>query len=466
MEAEAGTVNVRVGVSAEVSFSRVGIEKVFLDSRTPGKVRFEVSHLSGAPVPSLPLGRVYRFFDLSSSLRAGDVSGGKIRFRVEAAWLQESAAAPGDVRLYRYSEEAWASLPTRWVPETEGDLLFEAETPGFSYFAVATEERKAAAVPPAPSETAPPSPQPTPSNPPLPSPPVGTPPPAPSFPWATAAVLAAAAGLGVFVWVRRPRPGERGPGTTTAPPAPQPDMPRPDPAPRLPTLSKIPRLLRNPGDAEDVLRRGRASIRPDPNPPAEDVLRRGRASHTFDRRLQASLRRRLDGLARQDSRFRLEEARNLTEAPRGPEDLSRAREFLERLERSRERLGEAEKEQHDVEERLVRLSARLADREISGEAYTRAALPLEARREELRRSVDALRKDLYGATEAPEDGTLLEDRSRIVGATCPYCGDLIKAPQVGVIRVCPECRVPHHISCWEANGGCTTIACGEAPKKG
>jgi len=135
------------------------------------------------------------------------------------------------------------------------------------------------------------------------------------------------------------------------------------------------------------------------------------------------------------------------------------------VEETLRRLEERQGEHREVEERLVRLSARLADREIGGEAYSRAAVPLEARREELAREVAVLRRELYGE-ERVEESRFLEDRSRIIGATCPYCGDLIKAPQVGAIRVCPECRVPHHTQCWEENKGCTTIACAEAPKRG
>lgn len=79
-----------------------------------------------------------------------------------------------------------------------------------------------------------------------------------------------------------------------------------------------------------------------------------------------------------------------------------------------------------------------------------------------------------GSTETGPD--LLPDRSRRepeaplslpgppsvpADALCRICGD----PLAGYpLRSCPACETPHHAECWSFLGGCSTYACGHAPK--
>ena len=43
---------------------------------------------------------------------------------------------------------------------------------------------------------------------------------------------------------------------------------------------------------------------------------------------------------------------------------------------------------------------------------------------------------------------------------CPYCRtELADGEQVD----CPECKTPHHLDCFEENGGCTIFGCSAAP---
>lgn len=44
-----------------------------------------------------------------------------------------------------------------------------------------------------------------------------------------------------------------------------------------------------------------------------------------------------------------------------------------------------------------------------------------------------------------------------IGKICPFCKGTIK--EGDVVKVCPSCGVPHHESCWNANGGCATSGC-------
>ncbi|MBI2549430.1 PGF-pre-PGF domain-containing protein, partial [Candidatus Woesearchaeota archaeon] len=55
---------------------------------------------------------------------------------VEKAWLDANGLSAADVVVYRYTSD-WVALPTRKIDETSLAVTYQAETPGFSYFAIA-----------------------------------------------------------------------------------------------------------------------------------------------------------------------------------------------------------------------------------------------------------------------------------------------------------------------------------------
>ena len=48
-------------------------------------------------------------------------------------------------------------------------------------------------------------------------------------------------------------------------------------------------------------------------------------------------------------------------------------------------------------------------------------------------------------------------KNKYIGKKCPYCKKKLKKNDT--IVVCNTCMVPHHLSCWQANEGCTTPGC-------
>ena len=46
---------------------------------------------------------------------------------------------------------------------------------------------------------------------------------------------------------------------------------------------------------------------------------------------------------------------------------------------------------------------------------------------------------------------------RFQGKMCPFCKTLFK--ENDTIVVCSTCEMPHHLSCWQENNGCTTFGC-------
>ena len=60
------------------------------------------------------------------------------RFRVRKSYLTATGASVESVTLYRDETDGWRSLPTRQTREDEEFHYFEADTPGFSMFAIGT----------------------------------------------------------------------------------------------------------------------------------------------------------------------------------------------------------------------------------------------------------------------------------------------------------------------------------------
>jgi hypothetical protein len=47
-------------------------------------------------------------------------------------------------------------------------------------------------------------------------------------------------------------------------------------------------------------------------------------------------------------------------------------------------------------------------------------------------------------------------------AVCPYCRGAIEA-EIEQQKVCDGCGTPHHVDCYQENGGCTVFGCSAAP---
>ena len=66
---------------------------------------------------------------------------------------------------------------------------------------------------------------------------------------------------------------------------------------------------------------------------------------------------------------------------------------------------------------------------------------------------------IEGNVECPSCAEVI-DVSALRAATCPICGCTFE--ETDEIRICPDCKVPHHVECWEENRGCSTYGCASA----
>ncbi|EJG07785.1 parallel beta-helix repeat protein [Methanofollis liminatans DSM 4140] len=200
------------GSSSVASFSgsvSAGATKSFVVSQTAVKeitviAKNDISDLlitvKAASLPSTieaPVQATYQIQEIALyRADAAAIGSAMIEFAVPTSWLDARGLATGDIVLMRYVDGAWTALPTTFVEEKNGFAYFSAETPGFSYFAIAVEKSAgvgetavattapaATATTPAPATTAPATAAPTQQSP---------------LPW-----FAAFVALGAFLFLRR-----------------------------------------------------------------------------------------------------------------------------------------------------------------------------------------------------------------------------------------------------------------------
>ena len=64
--------------------------------------------------------------------------------------------------------------------------------------------------------------------------------------------------------------------------------------------------------------------------------------------------------------------------------------------------------------------------------------------------------DIVGNVECPSCAEII-DVTALRTSTCPICGCAFE--ETDEIRICPDCKVPHHDECWSENKGCSTYGC-------
>ncbi|WP_367343747.1 PGF-pre-PGF domain-containing protein [Methanomethylovorans sp.] len=91
-------------------------------------------------VNNTPEGSIYKYVNIwvgkSGFATADNIKDAKIRFKVNASWMQTMDVSSSDIRLQRYNGNAWQVLPTTQISNATDYVIFESQTPGFSPFAI------------------------------------------------------------------------------------------------------------------------------------------------------------------------------------------------------------------------------------------------------------------------------------------------------------------------------------------
>ncbi len=86
--------------------------------------------------------KIYKYIEITKSIafKDGDIVNPEIDFKVKKSWLTDEGLSKDNVALFRYVDGVWTELTTT-VGEDDGTYVhYNAETPGFSYFAIAQKE--------------------------------------------------------------------------------------------------------------------------------------------------------------------------------------------------------------------------------------------------------------------------------------------------------------------------------------
>jgi len=106
--------------------------------------KVEILNNTSTLVSTLPPHEVFRNLNLwvgnagwATKRNIADVT---VVFTVDKSWINENNIDKSSIALYRYSDDTWHELVTMKIAEDANSLQFEAETPGFSPFAVTGKE--------------------------------------------------------------------------------------------------------------------------------------------------------------------------------------------------------------------------------------------------------------------------------------------------------------------------------------
>ncbi|RLJ01675.1 MAG: hypothetical protein DRP10_03525 [Candidatus Aenigmatarchaeota archaeon] len=134
-----------VATIMKITKKEIGLKQIQIEVKNPANnVRITVTKLEGKPasVKQEISGKVYKYLEINAeNLNETNLEEAKIQFEVNKTWVLENNLDKNRIYLYRFVNNEWQKLTTRLLNETDNYINYEAETPGFSYFAIGGEEK-------------------------------------------------------------------------------------------------------------------------------------------------------------------------------------------------------------------------------------------------------------------------------------------------------------------------------------
>jgi PGF-pre-PGF domain-containing protein len=139
---------IRMNSNVTYEFARAGndIQSVsFYSLKNSGDITSTIEVLNNRSklVNTDPEGLVYKYINIWVG-KAGfatpeNIKDARIKFEVNNSWIEEMGVSSADIKLQRYDGTSWQMLPTAMESNTTSYVMFEAQTPGFSPFAITAE---------------------------------------------------------------------------------------------------------------------------------------------------------------------------------------------------------------------------------------------------------------------------------------------------------------------------------------
>ncbi|MBU4124603.1 MAG: PGF-pre-PGF domain-containing protein, partial [Nanoarchaeota archaeon] len=104
-------------------------------------IALKINTLTSLPSTVTASTEVYKYLQFTPTrISESDLEKAVIRFKVTKSWISNNNIDEDKVSLNRWANSKWNELPTTRVAEDSTNYIYEAETPGFSYFVIKGEK--------------------------------------------------------------------------------------------------------------------------------------------------------------------------------------------------------------------------------------------------------------------------------------------------------------------------------------
>lgn len=135
--------NPNVSYIAKIVHEYISFKEIILEvNNNANDVKITVTKLDSKPATIFHqiTGTVYQYINITKdNLNDDNIKSAKIRFNVSKTWIIDNNYNIEDAVLNRYTN-SWDNLPTIVISQDGNNVEYEAETPGFSIFAISFED--------------------------------------------------------------------------------------------------------------------------------------------------------------------------------------------------------------------------------------------------------------------------------------------------------------------------------------
>jgi len=133
---------IKKGETAEFKYTTAILAVTQIDviaSNEMTKTELKVARYTGLPssISAAPSNNVYRYIEFTAT-NLSSIEKAVVKFKINKTWISDNGLDSDKIYLYRYTVQ-WDKLVTSKTLTDSGYYYYQAETPGFSYFAIAGE---------------------------------------------------------------------------------------------------------------------------------------------------------------------------------------------------------------------------------------------------------------------------------------------------------------------------------------
>jgi len=121
-----------------INHKDIGITKInFKVKNKVSNIQIKVEYIKNNPVKKKCTGKVYQHIQINKEgIEDINIENITINFKVNKTWVYNKNFSSDNIYLNRYFEDDWEKLSTNFTEEDNDYYFYEAETSGFSFFAI------------------------------------------------------------------------------------------------------------------------------------------------------------------------------------------------------------------------------------------------------------------------------------------------------------------------------------------